>query len=118
MPAGSGPSLKDIVDDIKALIDAFMSAIPNTDPAPGASASTQLDDGPEKTLKKILMVLKVFSAVMDEVSPGTGIKIEPKKIRVTTGKATIELSDEDIEIKAKGNIKIEGACVTITPKPQ
>jgi hypothetical protein len=118
MPAGSGPSLSDIVDDIKALIDAFMSAIPNTDPAPGASASTQLDDGPEKTLKKILMVLKVFSAVMDEVSPGTGIKIEPKKIRVTTGKATIEMSDEDIEIKAKGNIKIEGACVTITPKPQ
>ena len=117
MPAGSGPSLSDIIDDIKALVDAFMSAIPNTDPAPGSSASTQLDDGPEKTLKKILMVLKVFSAVMDEVSPGTGIKIEPKKIRVTTGKATIEMSDEDIEIKAKGNIKIEGACVTITPKP-
>ena len=117
MPAGNGPSLKDIIDDVKALVDAFMSAIPNTDPAPGSSASTQLDDGPEKTLKKILMVLKVFSMVMDEVAPGTGIKIQPKKIRVTTGKATIEMSDEDIEIKAKGNIKIEGACVTITPKP-
>ncbi|MBK8253126.1 MAG: type VI secretion system tip protein VgrG [Polyangiaceae bacterium] len=116
MPSQPGqPGLKDIIDDLKKLFDAFMSAIPDTTPAPGASASTTTDDKAEKTLKKILIVLKFFSMITDEIAPGTGIKIEPNKIRLTTGKATIEMKGEDIEIKAKGNIKIEGACVSISP---
>ncbi len=116
LPSQPGqPGLKDMIEDLKKLFDAFMSAIPNTDPAPGASASMEADDAPEKLLKKVLIVLKYFAMVMDEVAPGTGIKIEPNKIRLTTGKATIELNGEDIEIKAKGNIKIEGACVSVSP---
>lgn len=116
-PQPGQASLKDIIAELKKLFDAFMSAIPNTDPAPGSSASMEADDTPEKVLEKVLIVLKFFSMVMEKVSPGTGITIEPKSIKVTTGKATVELKGEDIEIKAKGNIKIEGACVSISPKP-
>lgn len=116
-PPPGQPSLESMFDDLKKLFDAFLGAIPDTTPAPGSSASTVADDGPEKLLKKVLIVVKFFSMVMDEIAPGTGIKIEPNKIRLTTGKATIELNGEDIEIKAKGNVKIEGACVSISPKP-
>ncbi|MEZ4302032.1 MAG: type VI secretion system tip protein TssI/VgrG [Polyangiaceae bacterium] len=114
-PQPGQAGLNDIIEDLKKMIDAFMSAIPNTDPAPGSSASMEADDTPEKVLKKVLIVLKYFSMAMEEISPGTGIRIKPNEIRLTTGKATIEMKGEDIEIKAKGNIKIEGACVTVSP---
>jgi len=119
MPAQPGQAgLKDIIDDLKKLFDAFLSAIPDTTPAPGSSASMEADDAPEKMLKKILIVLKFFTMITEQISPGTGIKIEPNKVHLSSGKgATIELKGEDIEIKAKGNIKIEGACVSISPKP-
>ena len=110
--------IQDIMDDIKALFDAFMGAIPDVSAPPGASASGVADDGPEKALTKVLAVLKVFSMVTSEIAPGTGITIKPNEIRLTTGKgATIEMKGEDIEIKAKGSIKIEGASVEICPKP-
>jgi type VI secretion system secreted protein VgrG len=109
-------SINDIIDDVKKIFDAFMSAIPDVNPAPGSSASQQADDGPEKTLKKILAVLKVFSMVMDEIAPSTGIEIKPKKVSITDGKAKIELKDGNIEIKGK-SIKIEGDEVEITPSP-
>jgi type VI secretion system secreted protein VgrG len=115
LPGGS--NIADLVNDLKALFDSLMSAIPNTDPAPGSSASGEADPGPEKALKSILTVVKVFQAITDEIAPGTGIRIQPKEIRVTTGKATIELKGEDIEIKASGKIKIEGGSVEISPSP-
>ncbi|MFO0590223.1 MAG: type VI secretion system tip protein TssI/VgrG [Polyangiaceae bacterium] len=110
-------SIQDLMADIKAIFDKLMGSIPDIAAPPGASASGQADDGPEKALKKVVMVMKMFSEVMSEIHPGTGITIKPNEIRLTTGKATIELKGEDIEIKAKGNIKIEGASVEISPKP-
>src|SRR5262249_6635999 len=111
-------SLKDIMDDVKALFDQLMGAIPNTDPAPGSSASGQADDGPEKTLKAILTVVKFFQMATEELMPGTGITIKPDNVKITTSKgASIELKGEDIEIKAKGSVKIEGESVEISPSP-
>jgi type VI secretion system secreted protein VgrG len=118
MPGMPGqPGIKDMIAKLKELVEVFMNALPDTDPAPGASASMKADDAPEKLLKKVLTVVKFLAMVMEKVSPGTGIKMEPKKIEINTGKASIKLNDDSIEIKAKGNITIEGACVTISPKP-
>jgi len=115
-PVPGKVSINDIIDDVKKIFDSFMSAIPDSNPAPGSSASMQADDGPEKALKKVLAVLKVFTMAMSENAPGTGIEIKPKQVRITDGKATIELKDGDIEIKGK-SIKIEGDSVEITPSP-
>lgn len=113
-----GFSIQTIMDDVKALFDQLLGAIPNTDPAPGSSASQPADEGPEKALKKLLTVIKFFQMATEELMPGTGISIKPDEVKITTSKgATIELKGKDIEIKAKGSVKIEGECVEITPSP-
>jgi type VI secretion system secreted protein VgrG len=116
-PAPGQPSLSDLMSDLSNLFNTLMGAIPDTNPAPGGSASSQGDDSAEKALEKLQPLLTVFSEIMDEIAPGTSIRIEPMQIRITTGKATIELKDEDIEIKANGSIKIEGQSVSISPSP-
>jgi type VI secretion system secreted protein VgrG len=117
-PPGPGqPSLSSLMTDLSNLFDSLMSSIPSTTPEPGGSASSEGSDAAEQALEKLQPVLMVFSEIMDEIAPGTSIRIEPTQIRITTGKATIELNGEDIEIKANGSIKIEGQSVSISPSP-
>lgn len=116
-PPPGGTKLSDMMKDIQDLFDMLFAALPDTNPAPGSSASSQADDSAEKALKKLQPFIKMLSAVMDEIAPGTGIRIRPSEIRVTTGKATIELKGEDISIKTKGNITLDGGSVSISPSP-
>jgi hypothetical protein len=67
----------------------------------------------------------IAQEILDQIVPTTKISVEHQKISIATSKAKIELTedsikikaDKDIEIKAGGNIKIEGASVKIKPDP-
>ncbi len=67
----------------------------------------------------------IAQAILDKIVPKTKIELEHQKITIATDKAKIELSedsiklkaDKDIEIKAGGCVKIEGASVKIKPSP-
>jgi hypothetical protein len=116
-PQPGQPSLSSLMSDLQSLFNTLLSSLPDTTPAPGGSASSEGSDAAEQALEKLQPILKIFGEIMDEIAPDTSIRIEPKQIRITTGKATIELKDEDIEIKANGSIKIEGQSVSISPSP-
>ena len=67
----------------------------------------------------------LLAAIIEMVLPKTKITIKHQKIKVETEKASIELDGEDINMKAKGDItikadgavKIEGASMSLSPKP-
>jgi hypothetical protein len=116
-PPPGGTSISQLLTDLESLFDKLVNALPDPQPAPGSQAPLQQVNPTEVLLNKLKPILALFSEIMDELAPGTSIRIQPSEIRVTTGKATIELKGEDIEIKAKGKITIEGAEVSISPMP-
>lgn len=67
----------------------------------------------------------LLAAIIEMVLPKTKITIKHQKIKLETEKASIELDGEDINLKAKGDIsikadgavKIEGASMSLSPKP-
>jgi hypothetical protein len=67
----------------------------------------------------------VAQEILDRIVAQTKVTVEHQKIAFKTKKAKIELeedsiafkADKDIEIKAGGTIKIEGASVKIKPDP-
>jgi hypothetical protein len=112
-----GTSLGQLISDLTDLFNKLLSSLPDPQPAPGSQAPIQKVDPTEQFLDKLQPVLAVLAEIMDELSPGCSIRIEPEQIRITTGKATVELKGGDIEIKAQGSIKIEGESVSISPSP-
>lgn len=67
----------------------------------------------------------LLAAIIEMVLPKTKITIKHQKIKLETEKASIELDGEDIKMEAKGDItikadgavKIEGASMSLSPKP-
>ena len=116
-PPPGGTSIGQLMTDLTNLFDKLMSALPSPTPAPGSQAPIQATNPTEEALKKLKPILDVFSEIMDDIAPDTSIRIQPTEIRITTGKATITLKDEDIELKAEGSVKIEGESVEISPSP-
>ncbi|MEP7126575.1 MAG: type VI secretion system tip protein TssI/VgrG [Byssovorax sp.] len=116
-PPPGGTSISQLLGDLQGLFGKLMASLPDPNPAPGSQAPIQQVNPTEVLLNKLKPVLAMFSEIMDEISPGNSIRIQPSEIRITTGKATIELKGDDIEIKAKGKITIEGAEVCISPMP-
>jgi type VI secretion system secreted protein VgrG len=115
-------NLASLLDHLKDLLDAIL----DDDDDKGAIKS-----GKAKKKKKeedsdaIDTLQSIAQEILDQIVPTTKISVEHQKIKIDTGKAKIELTedsikikaDKDIEIKAGGNIKIEGASVKIKPDP-
>jgi len=67
----------------------------------------------------------LLAAIVEMILPKTKIEITHQKIKIHTEKASIELDGEDIKMEAKGDIsikadgavKIEGASMSLSPKP-
>jgi len=115
-PPPGGTSLGQLMSDSRRSSTSSCRRCP-TRSRPGLGGPDPEDRPDGGAAQKLQPVLKIFAEVMDELSPGTSIRIQPSEIRITTGKATIELKGEDIEIKAKGKVTIEGSEVCISPSP-
>ena len=90
-------------------------------PAPAKAAAAKQGDEEQQTG----MFEKLLITILEMVLPKTKITITHQKIKIETEKASIELDDDniklkakgDIEIKADGKVSISGSCVNIDPSP-
>lgn len=112
------PDFQALMAQLMAMFDQMMAAgPPGGAPEGGGLSKSKEKSGKEKALEAFGVFLKILGAIMDEIMPPTSIRIQPKEIRLTTGKASIILKDDKIEMKASGDITIEGGSVSITPPP-
>jgi type VI secretion system secreted protein VgrG len=109
------PDFNAIMDQLKAMMAAMMMGGP-----PAGGSGPPMESKAQKkaeAFEKFSEVLKIVGEVVSEIMPGTRIKMMPNKIELNTGKASIKMDGDNIEIKAGGSIKIKGGSVSISPSP-
>jgi hypothetical protein len=114
-------NLAALLEHLQNLLDAILEDGKSTAPKLAKAKKPKK----EEDSSAVDVLQDVAQAILDRIVPTTKVSVEHQKIGFKTKKAKIELkedsitfkADKDIEIKAGGTIKIEGASVKIKPDP-